>query len=57
MQEGTALSSQTARGSNTEHGSIIIVLEAARSAIRQQHPEIPAAVIVTGGAHQKGIAE
>lgn len=41
------------------HGSRIIeALEEAWSAIRERHPEIPAAVVITGaGSNQKGIPE
>jgi len=46
-------------GPGAEHGSrIIVTLERAWAGIRDRHPEIPDAVIVTGpGGNQKGIAE
>ena len=51
----TATTDEAAR----EYGSqIITALEQAWAAIRDQHPEIPDVVIVTGaGSNQKGIPE
>lgn len=57
--QATAPVTTTVRGSGTAHGSAIITaLEAAWAAIRQQHPEISAAVIITGsGTSQRGVRE
>jgi hypothetical protein len=42
----------------THRSRIITALEAAWAAIRERHPEIPPAVIITGsGGHQKGAPE